>query len=507
MNTFSGLLNSLVHQKDISVYPMSQYCGIERTLLYKYLNGKDHPADQAVVERMADFMRLSPAECEELITAWQIEKVGWKEWSNRRNVEEFLLNFPDVSKLSEVSEGNYPEKTADGTGDIPAEMHRTGMSADGAAALSGTAARYPDCRALPTQTALNHVVNQVILEESQKEKGHLCLMLQPDYDYLLHLLSGLGEYGQKLAVEHILCLGNSRQKDRDFCDHNLVYLQKILPLYVSALDYNVYYYYDAVESHFSNLNGFSCMLLTSDCAITCTSDFQTGILYGKPEIVQMLREHFNTCREKCSPFFSPVHSIQDTCKMSIKFFSGSDEYYSLQPEPCLIPFLTPDLVNRLVISELPEREKLIPLLNEFLKQRQFTLSDGNYHIFHTRNGIRRFMETGRVYEIPEELYLPFPPEDRKLLLYRLSQFIPERYRILRGPLENLPQNFHLWVSASNGYLMFTNRKKESIYLMFTEPGLLTAFMDYLQNIDEKYLYTAAESRSFIEKFLEAEATP
>ena len=40
---------------------MSQYCGIERTLLYKYLNGKDHPADQAVVERMADFMRLSPA--------------------------------------------------------------------------------------------------------------------------------------------------------------------------------------------------------------------------------------------------------------------------------------------------------------------------------------------------------------------------------------------------------------------------------------------------------------
>ena len=43
--------------------------------------------------------------------------------------------------------------------------------------------------------------------------------------------------------------------------------------------------------------------------------------------------------------------------------------------------------------------------------------------------------------------------------------------------------------------------------MFTEPGLLTAFMDYLQNIDEKYLYTAAESRSFIEKFLEAEATP
>lgn len=480
MNTFSGLLNSLVHQKDISVYPMTQYCGIDRTLMYRYLNGKERPADQSVVERMADFMRLSPSESEELLTAWQIEKIGWRKWNSRRNVEGFLLNFPDISRFSAAaSEQNF----------------------------SQAAALYPDCRALPTQTSLNHVVSQIIMEECQKNHGHLCLMLQPEYDYLSHLLSGLGEAGHQISIEHILCLENSPQNDRNSHDHNLDYLQKLLPLYISALDYNVYYYYDTVESHFSNLNGFSCLILTSSCAVTCTSDFRTGILNGKPEIVQMLQDHFNTCREKCSPFFSPAHSIQDTCDMSMKFFSEDEEYYSLQPEPCLIPFLTPDLVNRLVLPDIPRREELIPLLNEFLKRRRLMISDENYHVFHTRAGIRRFMETGRIYEIPEELYLPFPPEDRKLLLYRFSQFIPERYRILRGPLESLPQNFHLWVSASHGYLMFTNRKKESIYLTFTEPGLLTAFTDYLQNIDKKYLFTAAESHSFIEELLESETTP
>ena len=71
MSTFSRLLNSLVHQKDIAVYPMTQYCGIDRTLMYKYLNGKDYPREQAIVDRMADFMRLSPSESEELRTAWQ----------------------------------------------------------------------------------------------------------------------------------------------------------------------------------------------------------------------------------------------------------------------------------------------------------------------------------------------------------------------------------------------------------------------------------------------------
>ena len=52
--------------------------------------------------------------------------------------------------------------------------------------------------------------------------------------------------------------------------------------------------------------------------------------------------------------------------------------------------------------------------------------------------------------------------------------------------------------------MFTNRKKETIYLLFTESGLLTAFMDYLRNIDEKYLYTDEEARHFMDELLEAE---
>ena len=487
MSTFSRLLNSLVHQKDISVYPMTQYCGIDRTLMYKYLNGKDYPKEQAIVDRMADFMRLSPLESEELLTAWKIEKIGWKEWNSRRNVEDFLLSLPDISDFSRKF------KTAGGTS---AKQTVTAPS------VSSAHACYPDCRALPTQTALNTVISQVIMDEVHKEHGRLCLMLQPDYDYLFHLLMGLGEYEHELPIDHILCLGNSSQSDRAVQDHNLAYLLKILPLYVRALDYNIYYYYDAVESHFSNLNGLSCLILTSSCAVTCTSDFQSGILYGKPEIVQMLRKHFDTCREKCSPFFSPIHSIEDTCEMTLKFFSENDEYYSLQPEPCIIPFLTPDLVDRVIRSDLPGRTELLSLLNDFLRHRKDSVFTENYHIFHTAPGLRRFMETGRSYEIPEDLYVPFSPEDRKLLLYRLSPLFPERYHLLRGPLENLPQNFHLWVSASNGYIMFTNRKKETIYLLFTEPGLLTSFIDYLGNLEKKYLYTGEECQHLMEELLE-----
>src|SRR5699024_11960087 len=105
-------------------------------------------------------------------------------------------------------------------------------------------------------------------------------MLQPDYDYLFHLLMGLGEYEHELPIDHILCLGNSSQSDKAVQDHNLVYLQKILPLYVRALDYNVYYYYDALESHFSNLNGLSCLILTRDRKSTRLNSSHVSISYA-----------------------------------------------------------------------------------------------------------------------------------------------------------------------------------------------------------------------------------
>lgn len=510
-NTFSDLLSSFVHQKDIDVYPMTLYCGIDRSLMYKYLNGKDYPKDQSVIERMADFMRLSPPEHDDLITAWQIQKTGWKEWNSRQNVEKFLLSFPDISSLPQSSAAvSFPAQASIGNPqsqnalDTPQTHNNPGTPQPPDNASDQPCSSYPACRALPTQTALNNAVSQMILEETQKENGCLYLILQPDYSYLFHLLAGLGEYEHQISIRHILCLENSSRTERNLADHNLLCLQKLLPLYLRALDYNIYYYYDSVESHFSNLNGLSCLIMTSSCAITCTSDFQSGIFYGNPQIVQMLQNHFDSCQKKCSPLFTSIRAVTEICKMILKFFSESKEYYSLQPEPCTIPFLSEDILERLLLPELPNREELFPFLSDFLKQRQNTIFDENYHIFHTLRGLSRFMETGKIYEIPEDLYQPLSQEDRKLLLYRLGQFAGERYHFLRGPLENLPQNFHLWVSAANGYLMFTNRKNEMTFLLFTESSLLTAFWDYLQHMDETYLCSTKESQKYIEELLETE---
>lgn len=479
MNTFSELLSFLVHQKDIPVYPMTQYCEIERTLMYQYLNGKAIPDNHSVIERMADFMRLSPSERSRLITAWKIQMVGPDKWNSRCRIENFLRNFPDISQKSMPERTYYTETLIETS--------------------------YPPCHPLPTHAALNHAVNRILLDEFRNEKGYLRMILQPDYDYLFQSLAGFGQYMTSCSIEHILCVGKSTPP-ADFTDGsgNLEYLQKILSLYINAMDYTVYYYYDTVESHFSGLNAFPCLILTSTCAITCTSDFQSGILYGNSDVITMLTRYFDQCRRKCSALFYPLSSVTETCRLITDMFSGDTPYFFLQAQPYIIPFLTSDLAEKAVSPDLKDRNLFLELISHLMTVHQENASEKKLHMYHTFHGIRRFLETGRIHEIPFNFSEPCSYDDRLLLIYRLSRYIPDQCRFLRGPLEKLSLNFHLCVSECGGYLIFSNRKGETIYLRFTEPGLLSAFTDYLENIDENYLYSCEESKEMIRKLLESQ---
>ena len=49
--------------------------------MYKYINGNRLPPKQELVERIADYMRLSPSEHDELLTAWKIALIGEEDFT------------------------------------------------------------------------------------------------------------------------------------------------------------------------------------------------------------------------------------------------------------------------------------------------------------------------------------------------------------------------------------------------------------------------------------------
>ena len=67
MSVFSDLLSEYITMKDVGVYPLSQFCGLDRSSMYKIINGKRNPAGEDVVRKMAQFMQLTPQEKQ---TSW-----------------------------------------------------------------------------------------------------------------------------------------------------------------------------------------------------------------------------------------------------------------------------------------------------------------------------------------------------------------------------------------------------------------------------------------------------
>ena len=76
MSVFSDLLSEYITMKDVGVYPLSQFCGLDRSFMYKIINGKRNPSGEDVVRKMAQFMQLTPQEKIDFMDAFYIAQMG-----------------------------------------------------------------------------------------------------------------------------------------------------------------------------------------------------------------------------------------------------------------------------------------------------------------------------------------------------------------------------------------------------------------------------------------------
>lgn len=62
MSVFSDMLRNYIHEKDVKVGALAHYCNLERSTVYKFINGKREPISAELVEQIAYFIKLTPLE-------------------------------------------------------------------------------------------------------------------------------------------------------------------------------------------------------------------------------------------------------------------------------------------------------------------------------------------------------------------------------------------------------------------------------------------------------------
>lgn len=165
MSVFSDMLKNYIHEKDVKVAALAHYCQLERSTIYKFINGKREPMSAELVEQIAYFIKLTPLETHQLRESWKMARMGEDAYYIRKSVEHFLCDFPNKS--------------------TPPSCDFTPPHANLVKRLSPT----QNCLLLNSRQAIDSSVHQILLSEAAKPNGKIALFLQPDYPFLLHLLS------------------------------------------------------------------------------------------------------------------------------------------------------------------------------------------------------------------------------------------------------------------------------------------------------------------------------
>lgn len=480
MSIFSEMLSEYIREKEIKVFSLVKYCGIDRSTMYKIINGKRNPPTPELFQKIADFLHLTPVEYQRFEEAWKITLTGHDVYYRRKSVENFISYFPSPASVS------IPDQP---------DFH-----------ISEETCRSPQAAStITSRQQLNAHLHHMLLTESGKKSGKIALLLQPDYDFLFGLLSSLNPSGS-LKIQHLLCItGKDTFTDQNYL-YNLSCLRKIFPLYMAGLDYVPRFFYDQIQSHYHNFNMFPCLILTSDQALMCDPEYKSGILYNSLEIVELLWKEFLSFYDKCSSLFTcaPLFPESPDAYFDILLdTTDQDLFIGIQPESCFTPFFTPSLLNEIFNHDIPYGEKILQSALKAFDNNRRKLLLGKFILYFTEEGIEYFARTGLIEEFPRMFYTPLNPDQRLQLLNAvLSSCQDGAYRILKHPLSHLPANLRLYIRNGQCCISFINNEMEIVLLQILESSFFATFQDYMENMETSCYYTEKESSAIIQRLID-----
>lgn len=476
MTPFSTVLEFYMKEKDIRTYSIAQFCGIDRSNMYKLINGKRNPASEEIVGRISEYMRLKPMEKKRLMEAYQITVMGYDAYHRRKSVQDFLNSFP-VTVPEPGTEPFWGEDIIVNEQDL--------------SSVRGTVMK---------DRRLKHLISSVLHIEAKKQTGKIELLMQPEDNNIMDMLLYAGVKRTNLEIEHIFCLNNTNDIVSEKRDYNLYCLHNILPMFIQgACTYQPYCYYDNIVSHNSRFNFLSSMILTSEYAIVFSMEGKYGMLLSEEDTIQHLHILFQSLKEDTSMIACKLNSIEK----QLNKFGNIDFLHkgiSFQPESCLIPMIPTEFLGKYLYPELLLQGEIQERAAGYILQtaRISELSETTY-IF-TETGIRKFAVSGRISDLPASVYRPLDYGDRMLLLRRLTERCKTgRYRMLRADSPVADVDICLYSSMQEGYLLLPAARGERIFLELHEPGLLYAFRDYFEALDEKYFYSIEETICILKK--------
>ena len=484
---FGVLLKSLMEEKGISAPALSKMIGVHRTDVPHYISGTRHPADQEKTLRICEVMMLSPEESNNLLEAWKVDRIGIDLYERRKYVHRLLSN------LNEILQGFE-------TFDLSASSAEPGNPA--AVTGSGEAGlKVPVIHRIFGVSELTEAMMTLLLEETRSEKPEVLLLAQPDMDFPMNLFSTIIARNPDCSIRHILCLENSRRNRNGLV--NLEYLNRMLPS-LSSVNYQPVYCYYSINDVFSFMNILPCVLVTGNQVLLFTQNCKEGLLIGDNTITEFYREKFLDLFEKCIPMAEKVPDPRGILDFYRPHLDSLHDClaFDIAEQPCFLRFLDMDMISRRLHKELRE-SPFYSALEEYL----CALNDPAIRLtcYFIKDGVERFLETGRVDEVPEIFYDPFSEQERYDILKRIYEYYQNKnceIRMLRPEYGTITKNISMFSTEGLTTIECPMKNRSTKIFAFTEKSITDAIFDYLKSLEgEGALYSKEETMEYLKTLL------
>ncbi|MGN0587017.1 MAG: helix-turn-helix domain-containing protein, partial [Oscillospiraceae bacterium] len=363
---FSAKLNEYINESEYSIYKLAQITDLGRTAIQNVLSGKLLPA-KPFVERLCAVLPITPRQRCELMELYLRDKIGEKAYVRRAAVKHIIETLPQYYTV-----GTIQPKFDIVLPEIKGMLSVTGI------------------------ININNIFRSIIIAEMQKDSPFFETSIpfedQSFIEMAMHLLSCPAN---STVFNHYIRL----YKDDEADISNLQTLESALKMSMcGSIVYRPYYYYIYRNSVDDCFAPYPYFLVTSEYSVLLSKDYNSAVVSTDAGLRSRLAAHI----KDLSGHSQLMIDVVDEKRMFDIFAVSSPIYkHSIEFQPCLTSFITPDIVAA-KLKDVPGRDNILSQLEKYFfspEGMEFIAAHEGLCSF-TKEGLRNFAETGLMINLP-----------------------------------------------------------------------------------------------------------
>lgn len=478
MTHFQELLSEFLKIKNTTIYTLAKLSGVERSHIQKMKSGSRIPANEETVINLSQALMLTPSENAEFIRAYRIAKMGEHNYYRRQFVKEIVESFYDVRSSSAIITESATQSS----------LHMK-----------------QNQEIITGKINIQKIIKTMLEIEAAKENACIKLITQPMFTYLYDCIATMDLNRNNTTVENIISF--DKTTDEKSVLYNLNLFKCLVPLLFACNNFHSYYIYEYVNAVFNESSVLPYKIITSDYVLQISYDIDQAMLSANPQMIDIVQQAFEKKKLLAKPIYRTIKPDPDSYYAVTPNFMEFDspQTYGLLYQPSMPPFCDLETMHECINKDILTPEMLSGWAKHFTSMNNYK---GVLNMAFTLEGMKLFLETGQIMEIPNFMLASRPGKCQRLQMMR--RFIDAvksgrvRASVVKTPLFNLPLPVILIAySKQNIVLHYLDQQNGIYFIRLEEISLINAFYDFITwNMDGDFVYPEEESLALIEKTYE-----